>query len=113
MEAGATSLIHGLFDSLVVSIVLPKIESLQLKCEVSYTLGTLLVLNKTWSTFIQTREKYIEMLEEWWEGERQWTIHNFFWHCVIEIVGRLENNVYMGCSYHQEYEENCSTSSEI
>jgi hypothetical protein len=78
MEAGATSLIHELLDSLVVSIVLPKIESLQLKCEVSYTLGSLLVLNKTWSTFIQTREKYIKMLEEWWEGERQWAIHNFY-----------------------------------
>jgi hypothetical protein len=78
MEAGATSLILGLLDSLVVSIVLPKIESLQLKCEGSYTFGSLLVLNKTWSTFIQTREKYIEMLEEWWKGERQWALHNFY-----------------------------------
>ena len=78
MEVGATSLIHGLLDSLVVSKVLPKIESLQLKYEVSYTLGSLLVLNKTWSTFIQTREKYIEMLEEWWEGERWWAIQNFY-----------------------------------
>ena len=78
MEVGAISLIPGLLDSLVVSIVLPKIESLQLKCEVSYTLGSLLVLNKTWSAFIQTREKYIEMLEEWWEGERRWAIQNFY-----------------------------------
>ena len=78
MEVGATSLIPGLLDSLVVSIVLPKIESSELNCEVSYTLGSLLVLNKTWSTFIQTREKYIEMHEEWWEGERRWAIQHFY-----------------------------------
>ena len=78
MEVEATSLIPGLPDSLVVSIVLPKIESLQLNCGLSYTLGSLLVLNKTWSTFIQTREKYIEMLEEWWEGERWWATQYFY-----------------------------------
>lgn len=47
MEVGAISLVPGLPDSLVVSILLPKIESLKLKCELSYTLGSLLVLNKT------------------------------------------------------------------
>lgn len=78
MEVGGTSLIPGLPDSLVASMVLPKIESFQLKCEFSYTLGSLLVLNKTWSTFIQTREKYLEALEEWWEGERRWATENFY-----------------------------------
>ena len=78
MEVEATSLIPGLPDSLVALIVLPKIESLQLKSEVSYTLGSLLVLNKTWSTFIQARENYTEMLEEWWEAERLWVTQNFY-----------------------------------
>ena len=78
MDVEATSLIPGLPDSLVVLIVLPKIESLQPKSEVSYTLGSLLVLNKIWSTIIQTREKYTEMLEEWWEGERLWATQNFY-----------------------------------
>ena len=78
MEVEATSLIPGLPDSLVSLIVLPKIENLQLKSEVSYTLGCLLVLNKNWNTFIQTREAYIEMVEEWWEGERRWAIQNFY-----------------------------------
>jgi hypothetical protein len=64
MEVGATSLIYGLPDSLVVSIVFPKIKNLTLKCRFSYTFDNLLILNLSWSTFIQDREKYIEVLEE-------------------------------------------------
>ena len=64
MEVGATSLIHGLLDSLVVSIVFPRRESLTLKCGFSCTFGSLLILNLSWSTFIRNREKYIEVLEE-------------------------------------------------
>lgn len=78
MEVGAISLVPGLPDSLVVSILLPKIESLKLKCELSYTLGSLFVLNKTWNTFIQTREKFTELQEEWWREERRWAIQNFY-----------------------------------
>ena len=78
MEDGANSLIPGLLDSIVASFVLPKIESSKLKCEVAYTLGSLLLLNKAWSTFIQSRSKYIEMLEEWWEGERRWAQQHFY-----------------------------------
>ena len=78
MEAGSTSLIPGLLDSIVASKVLPKIESLEAKREASYTFGSLLVLNKTWSTFIQTREMYKDMVDEWWEGERRWAIQHFY-----------------------------------
>jgi hypothetical protein len=78
MEDATNSLIPGLLDSIVVSFVLPKIESSELRCEVTYTLGSLLLLNKTWSTFIQTRSKYLEMLEDWWEGERRWAWEQFY-----------------------------------
>ena len=78
MEIGATSVVLGFPDSFVVSILLPKIESLKLKCELSYTLGSLPVLNKIWKTFIQTREKYTELQDEWWREERRWAIQNFY-----------------------------------
>ena len=45
MEVGATSLVPRLLDSLVVSIFLPKIESLKVKWEVSQTFGSLFIMN--------------------------------------------------------------------
>ena len=77
MEAGTTPLIHGLPDSVVVPMLLPMIESLRLKSELSYTLGSLLILNKTWNTFIQARGKFIELQEEWQREERRWVLQNF------------------------------------
>ena len=78
MEVGVFFLIHGLLNSLVVLIVVPKIESLKVKCEFSYTFGSLLILNKFCSSFIQTRKKYIGALEEWL-GEESW-LAKFLWY---------------------------------
>lgn len=74
MEVGATSLILGLPNFVVISIVLQKIESLKVKCEFSQTFGKLLILNSTWNTLILTREKYVEAYEEWWEQECCWAM---------------------------------------
>ena len=55
-----------------------KDRELELKCEFSYTFVSLFILNKFWSTFIQTKEKYIEAHEEWCEEEHWWTMHNIY-----------------------------------
>jgi hypothetical protein len=73
-----TPLVPGLPDSVVASILLPKVESVKLNGELSYTLGSLLVLNKTWKALIQTRERFTELREEWWRKERQWVLQNFY-----------------------------------
>ena len=78
MDVGAPSLIPGLPDFVIASIVLPKLESSKVKSELLQTFGSLVILNRTWSAFIHTREKYLEAYEEWWEQERRWALQNFY-----------------------------------